>query len=119
MLTKKQFCKVFEDIHKLEKREEEFNEAFAKIGGEYSYIYDDAISALVDLLSVAMEVKDNGIKNEFCFDNDIEYFCYELDFGRADYADRAIEANGIAIDLSSPEKLYDYIVSEKLRKEKK
>ncbi len=116
MLTREQFRKTFDDIRNLEKREEIFNEAVKQMGLDgYCLIYSDAISSIIDLLSAAMGLEARN-KDEF---NDIEYFCYELDFGRADFASHAIELpEGKTIDLSSVDKLYDYLVEESLYKEK-
>lgn len=45
------------------------------------------------------------------YGGDIEYFCYELNFGR-DYNDGDIvDKDGNNIDLSTPEKLYDFLVN--------
>ncbi len=116
MLTREQFRKTFEDIRNLEKKEEIFNEAINQMGLDgYCLIYSDAISSIIDLLSAAMGLEARN-KDEF---NDIEYFCYELDFGRADFASHAIELpEGKTIDLSSVDKLYDYLIEESLYKEK-
>ena len=43
--------------------------------------------------------------------SDIQFFIYELDFGTADNAHEAIKLeNGEIVDVSSVEKLYDYLV---------
>lgn len=116
MLTREQFRKTFDDIRNLKKREEIFNKAIKQMGLDgYCFIYSDAISSIIDLLSAAMGLEARN-KDEF---NDIEYFCYELDFGRADFSSHAIELpEGKTIDLSSVDKLYDYLIEESLYKEK-
>ena len=42
----------------------------------------------------------------------ISYFMYELDYGR-DYQDGFIVENGVNIDFSSADKLYDYLIRNK------
>ena len=43
----------------------------------------------------------------------IDYFCWEIDFGES-YTDGCVtDEKGNTIDISTPEKLYDYIVSNK------
>lgn len=43
--------------------------------------------------------------------SDIRYFIHELDFGTSDIAHEAIKLeNGEIVDVSSIEKLYDYLV---------
>ena len=116
MLTREQFRKTFEDIRNLEEKEEIFNNAIKQMSVDgYCFIFSDAISSLIDLLSAAMGLEARN-KDGF---NDIEYFCYELDFGRVDFASHAIETpEGKTIDLSSVDKLYDYLIGESLYKEK-
>ena len=116
MLTREQFRKTFEDIESLEKKEEIFNEAIKQTGLDgYCLIYSDAISSMIDLLSASMGLEARN-KDEF---NDIEYFCCELDYGRVDFASHAIEMpEGKTIDLSSVDKLYDYLIEKSLYKEK-
>ena len=42
----------------------------------------------------------------------ISYFCFELDYGRKRKEGMIAEQNGEKINLSSPEMLYDYLVSK-------
>lgn len=44
--------------------------------------------------------------------SDICYFCYELDFGRREGSDTAVDENGTAIDFSSTQKLYEYLCNK-------
>lgn len=43
---------------------------------------------------------------------DIEFFCYELDFGRDWTTDSLTYEDGTSIDISSADKLYDFLYSE-------
>jgi hypothetical protein len=43
---------------------------------------------------------------------DIEFFCYELDFGRNWTTDSLTYKDGTSIDISSADKLYDFLYSE-------
>lgn len=54
---------------------------------------------LTDILSAAMDDKYD----------DIGYFCWELDFGREYKEGMVKDEDGNSVDLSSPDKLYDYI----------
>lgn len=57
-------------------------------------------SIVVDLLQVIMNDKDD----------DIPYFIYEIDYGR-DYTPGCYTLYGENVDISTAEKLYDYLVS--------
>ncbi len=70
-------------------------------------LYGAECSVMVDLLSFAM-----GLEVGTCDGNEIEYFIYDLNFGK-DYNEGCLtEMDGTPIDISTAEKLYDYIVSE-------
>lgn len=70
-------------------------------------LYGAECSAMVDLLSLAM-----GSEVGACDGNEIEYFIYDLNFGK-DYKEGCLaEMDGTPIDISTAEKLYDYIVAE-------
>ena len=50
---------------------------------------------------------------ERIFDTDmISYFIYELDYGKKYKAGCVLDENMNEIDLSTPEKLYDYLVQD-------
>lgn len=42
----------------------------------------------------------------------ISWFLYEVDYGRDAKPDSVTEADGTPIDLTTPEKLYDFLISE-------
>ena len=46
---------------------------------------------------------------------DIEYFCQELEFGKKYSPGVVTEADGTEIDISTAEKLYDYLNKERIR----
>ena len=66
--------------------------------------------------------KTEDIKR-YCFlnaksdsNNYIQYFIYELNFGESKYAVEAITVDGKTYDLSTAEKLYDYILDSNKEK---
>lgn len=64
------------------------------------------IQSYIDMLEKLMEVEKYPI-----IGSDIRYFIHELDFGTSDIAREAIKLeNGEIVDVSSAEKLYDYLV---------
>lgn len=53
------------------------------------------------------------LKDTMCDENDwIEWYLYEQDYGRGVKPDSVTEADGTPIDLTTPEKLYDFLISE-------
>lgn len=109
-LTKEQFVEYVECIKKTCDKDDMFSEAIEKACNDDCRViglYSAECSAMVDLLSLAM-----GLEVGTCDGNEIEYFIYDLNFGK-DYNEGCLsEMDGTPIDISTAEKLYDYIASE-------
>ena len=109
-LTKEQFVEYVGCIKKTCDKDDMLSEAIEKACNDDCRVIglDGAeCSAMVDLLSLAM-----GLEVGTCDGNEIEYFIYDLNFGK-DYKEGCLtDMNGTPIDISTAEKLYDYIVSE-------
>ena len=109
MITKKLFIETIEVI----KRKMEFNDKFYDIFKEVcdgggilkdSFVIDHLIQILHN---------EFGIVRKKAYDSDIEYFIYDLDFGTKWTSTSYTEKDGTPIDISTSEKLYDYLVSIK------
>ena len=109
-LTKEQFAEYVGCIKKTCDKDDMLSEAIEKACNDDCRViglYGAECSAMVDLLSLAM-----GLEVGTCDGNEIEYFIYDLNFGK-DYKEGCLtDMNGTPIDISTTEKLYDYIVSE-------
>ena len=109
-LTKEQFVEYVGCIKKTCDKDDMLSEAIERACNDDCRViglYGAECSAMVDLLSLAM-----GSEVGTCNGNEIEYFIYDLNFGK-DYAEGCFtDMNGTPIDISTAEKLYDYSVSE-------
>lgn len=63
---------------------------------------EELIGAIVDALKV-----------EMCDSDWIDYYMYELDFGRKNKQLKAYDENGVEMPLSTPEDLYDLLENNK------
>lgn len=106
-LTKEQFVEYIGRIKKTSDKDDMFSEAIEKACNDDCRViglYGTECSTMVDLLSLAM-----GLEIGTRDGNEIEYFIYDLDFGK-DYKEGCFtEMDGTPIDISTAEKLYDYI----------
>ena len=68
---------------------------------------------MIEMLCDLMEIEYN--RDPYIGD-DIQYFIYELNFGKSKYAVKAITVDGKTYDLSTAEKLYDYILESNKEK---
>ena len=70
--------------------------------------YGKCIDKIVSLLSKIMHCKDIDVYGT----SDIDYFIYELDFGKKWPEYSAYDEHGALIPMRTPEELYDYLIKE-------
>ena len=103
MLSKEMFIKCINFM-------KERNDAMGKINEVFTEEFEDSIfypyfkyeNMLSQVLKDTMQDKGDWI----------EYFLYEGDYGRDLKPDSVTEADGTPIDITTPEKLYDFLVKE-------
>ena len=101
-LTKEQFVKIISEIRKNNEYELHVNNVLGEIFTDGSGFpkNDGLLTELIDLLKFIMNDKE-----------DIEYFIYDLNYGE-DWKPGMIMDGDKDIDLSSAEKLYEYLTSK-------
>ena len=103
-LAKEQFVKY---VNAFEKMSREENEILNVLDCNPEWKPSEWISQFYDFLSEMCELGEGTIE----YGTDLDYFIWELDFGR-DWKPGMVTEDGRDIDLSSAEKLYDYIMGE-------
>lgn len=104
MLTKEKFTAAIEHIK--QHRDLESNlcstlEAMSPDSYCCAFIYSKYETLSVDLIKEALNL---DAENDW-----IEYFIYDLEFGTKFVPGCVVEADGKAVDLSTPSSLYDYL----------
>lgn len=104
MLTKKEFCKYIDKLKTAWDTDLKISDLGRKarsdfLGSDMCYLGTE----YCELLSKAMNSDSE----------DIEYFCFSLDFGRDWKPGMVIDEYGTDIELSSAEKLFDFLEGEK------
>ena len=104
IMSKELFVEAIEVINKKFEYNYECNKVFEKIFEDGSGYPNDffIVKFLLDFL--------NRIFDQDKEYSDIDYFIYELDFGKR-WTEHSLTQNGVSIDISTSEKLYDYLVS--------
>ena len=69
--------------------------------------------AAIDLTVSMLEDLVGDTRDGDYVPTNIEYFIYDLEFGTKWTEESITESDGTPIDISTPEKLYDYIVKNK------
>lgn len=110
MISKETFVSMIEKIKDLQEREEQLRIAMNALSPSFYVAYyplSEAIEAIVDLLS-SYFYADPQTRD---VTNDISYYIYDLEFGKNWTPDCYTDAEGNPIDISTAEKLYDYLIN--------
>lgn len=103
MISKELFVEVIEDARKSDDYQNWLNKQLKENGVDGYLFLPTCVDSVVKLLHTYFEKFDT---------NDIiSYFCFELDYGRKWKSGMISEKNGADIDISTPEKLYEYLIS--------
>lgn len=105
ILSKKEFTKIINKLKNIDELENNVNSLFRKSNNDmirdFSYCMISASnSALIRILEKMFKDDD-----EF-----ISYYIYELDYGKEYKEGSIIDKDNKPIDISTPEKLYDYLI---------
>lgn len=104
MISLEEFCKIIQTIKSHFEKTSEFSQDMSKyFDGFPMFKLDGEIVEIVFLLL------ENIFKDKSQW---IAYFCYDLDFGAKYQLDSVLDANHIPIDLSTPDKLYYFLLKE-------
>lgn len=101
ILTKTEFCKVMSEFKKAREAEKRVDQIAKDMGSDFLQI--DLTYLGGPLTTVLDKMFDSD-------DHDVEYFCWELDFGDDYHPGDVTDKDGNEIDFSTAEKLYDYLV---------
>lgn len=111
MLTKEEFVDYMNTLKKIMDSDTMLSDALknfdscSDFGGFSNFRAEDLIVTLLEKLMDDPKDEEYGI-------SDISYFIYDLEWGSNWTPDSITDANGNSIDLSTVEKLYDYLKSD-------
>lgn len=100
-LSKKEFVDAINDVENVFKYQEDLNNFFRKNNVEGYIFQPDCSSTVLRLLHL---IFDNSDKDKW-----IEYYCFELDFGKKWEPGMIIEKDGTDIVLKTADDLYDLL----------
>ena len=105
-MTKERFVYLLDCIKKPHEVENSLCQALESMSpGNYvdAFVYIEYETELLKTIKEAMNVPEEN--------DDIEYFMYDLEFGKLYERDSVLE-NGEAVDFSSAEALYEYLIAK-------
>ena len=107
MISKDKFIKIINYIQETRDMAEEFNDIVRhrrdRLELFNGYIFIDDI--LEDYLIVVLEEMFGDTVNYW-----IRYYVYDCDCGRSSLINEVVDENGDYVDISSPDKLYDFLL---------
>lgn len=104
MISKELFVEVIEDAKKSDDYQNWLNKQL-KANGVDGYLFQPTcVDSVIKLLHAYFGDSDA--------DDMISYFCFELDYGRKWKTGMITKRDGFDIDISTPEKLYEYLTSQ-------
>ena len=112
-MDKQLFIETINVIEKQEKLDSENAELLVKVfpnawSANLLYNTTTSIGQLIKILEIEMNDENKWI----------DYFCYELDFGKEYKEGSVTEKDDSIIDLSTASKLYDFLIKENENKNK-
>lgn len=105
MITKKEFVEIIDRLRNYNDLKDKINDLFQDLIDNKEQDFCNAGSICIGHETIVVEL----LKNIFNDKDTISWWLYECNYGR-DFSLGDLEVNGIEIDLSTAEKLYDYLV---------
>ena len=111
MIDKEKFCKIIEELRDIEEIQGKIKDIFRNSKNEILRDFGSPYTLVVPTDHIVVEL----LKDSFGLDNDntLEWWIWEMNYGKNVTAEDVIDENGKFIDITTPEKLYDYLVGVK------
>ena len=108
MISKEQFVKIIDRLRQVNDFVEETNEKARQLDDAIESDFFNAMSLSISHETIVVQL----LENMFNDSDYISWWLYDLSYGR-EYKEYCIQdAEGNAIDLSTAEKLYDFLIEE-------
>ena len=107
MISKKEFVEIISKLRKVNDFVDETNKKARELDDAIISDFYNTMSLSISHENIVVEL----LQNMFNDKETISWWLYELDYGRK-YKEYCITENGKPIDLSTADKLYDYLIKE-------
>ena len=107
MLSKKEFVDIINKLRKVNDFVDETNKKARELDDAIISDFYNTMSLSISHENIVVELLENMFNDK----ETISWWLYELDYGRK-YEEYCITENGKPIDLSTADKLYDYLIKE-------
>ena len=107
MITKKEFVEIIERLKNYNDLQDKIDDLFKSNIDNKEMDFMNAGSICIGHETIVVKLLENIFNNK----DTISWWIYECNYGR-DFSLGDLEVDGIEIDLSTAEKLYDYLIKE-------
>ena len=107
MITKKEFIEIINRLRDYNDLQDKINDLFKDNIDNKEMDFMNAGSICIGHETIVVRLLENMFNDK----DTISWWFYECDYGR-DFSLGDLEVNGVAIDISTAEKLYDYLIKE-------
>lgn len=107
MITKKEFVEIIERLKNYNDLQDKIDDLFKSNIDNKEMDFMNAGSICIGHETIVVRLLENIFNDK----DTISWWLYECNYGR-DFSLGDLEVNGVAIDLSTAEKLYDYLIKE-------
>lgn len=111
LISKQEFVKIINRLQNYEKLQDQINELFKNYIDNREQDFNNAGSICIGHVTIVVKLLESMFETEDL----ISWWIYEMDYGNK-FTIGSLTDNGKYIDLSTPEKLYDYLVQNMERK---
>ena len=111
MIDKEKFCKIIEELRDIEEIQGKIKDIFRNSKNEILRDFGSPYTLVVPTDHIVVEL----LKDSFGLDNDntLDWWIWECNYGKEVEEDSVIDDVKGFVDLTTPEKLYDYLISLK------
>ena len=107
MITKKEFVEIIERLKNYNDLQDKIDDLFKSNIDNKEMDFINAGSICIGHETIVVKLLENMFNDK----DTISWWIYECNYGR-DFSLGDLEVNGVEIDLSTVEKLYDYLIKE-------
>ena len=107
MITKKEFIEIINRLRDYNDLQDKINDLFKDNIDNKEMDFMNAGSICIGHETIVVRLLENMFNDK----DTISWWLHECNYGR-DFSLGDLEVNGVAIDISTAEKLYDYLIKE-------
>lgn len=107
MISKKEFVEIIERLKNYNDLQDKIDDLFKNNIDNKEMDFMNAGSICIGHETIVVKLLENIFNDK----DTISWWIYECNYGR-DFSLGDLEVNGVEIDLSTAEKLYDYLIKE-------